>query len=84
MKNTVLKEFEAADAAGYWKAFLKRKVLSSLLNSGSVGLFLRLDGSEFHTLGAWKLKDLSPTDFRLNFGSFNNFSAEDRRVRDGE
>ena len=46
------------------KAYLKRKVLSWVLNSDRVGRFHRLAGSQFSPGGAMKLKECLPKYFQ--------------------
>ena len=54
-------------------------VLSLDLNSRRVEEFLRLDGREFQTEGAWKLKDRSPNVLVLRFGTLRSFSHDEWR-----
>ena len=51
------------------------------MNSGRVGRFGRLVGSDFQTGGSMKPKERSPIDFKLRSGIFRNFSPEDLKVR---
>ena len=56
--------------------------MSWLLKSERVGRFRKLEGNEFQTVGAMKLKERSPTDLRLRLGIFKSFSFDDVRVRE--
>ena len=56
--------------------------MSWALKSERVGRFLKLAGNEFQTVGKLKLKERSPTDFRLRLEIFQSFSFDDRKVRE--
>ena len=65
-----------------WKCLLKKESFELGLSSERVGGFRKLAGSEFQTVGAMKLKELSPTHSKLRLGIFTSFSFDDRRVRE--
>ena len=52
------------------KNLSKQKSLELVLNSDRVGIFLRLEVSEFQIGGTVKLKQHLPKDFKLGLGIF--------------
>ena len=50
------------------------------MKSERIGRFRKLEGSEFQTVGAMKLKERSPTDLKMHLEIFKSSSVDDRRV----